>query len=549
MSCESMFGCTSVDVVLRLTLSAVSCSEMPATSTPHRHARGMTMLSIDTRESVPKTATALQCAGWLTPPQSAHESRRPSLVYSSYAEMPYSTSTGATFSLPSTPSRGLPENARHPVQPFTEDHMNVDLHTPFNSNQLNHNQLSQDLVHLNLEGQGNCELGQAASWSNHATISTFPDDYKSYFGTEQAEPVWREQHVPSESFLQQQTGLHTTLFPIGHELAAGHHDVSHTPSYDGMACALSEGATAVSGYPYNAPPTTCLQSPIIVEPNLLVHGFNYDNSHYSTNASLGSSPKEMSASFDSSLSSWEEIRTPSPDADLCHESDGYVLVCEQDHDTSPVPAVNSRPGRTRQRSRRANKRSRKTQCTQERIIHGTGVTLTLEGESIAFENDKLVRTGPGSHKKPFLCGQFRDDGTTCRAAFQRSEHLKRHMQSHSLERPYPCVLPKCIKKIGRSDNACDHFRTHLQPDKPNKRNKHFHWREAERRIRYGYDEKKSAKILTNLQRWLQNKSSIDPELRKAHDDDCYVPRNEPLKREEELTRDEPSIGEDAFEED
>ncbi|KAM0713832.1 hypothetical protein Q7P37_010794 [Cladosporium fusiforme] len=506
---------------------------MSATSTPHRHHRDATALSIDTKESDSKTVTALQCAGWLTPPQSAHESRRPSLAYSSYSEMPYSAaSTGAAFSLPSTPSRALPEHARHNGQSFTEDHVNLDLSTPFNSNPLNNTHLTQDLVQLNLEAQANCDLNQASLWSNHTDFSVVADNYSNYLDPEQADPVWREQQAPDDSFLQQPHGLQTTLFPISHGLAAGHHILPQTPTYDGTACSMSDSTATVSAFPYNAAQTTCLQSPVLVEPNLLVQCYS-GNHHYPTNGSLSSSPQEMSASFDSSMgSSWEEIRTPSPEVDYCQEADGYVMVCDEDHDTSPISTANIKPSRTKLRSRKATRRSRKTTCTQGRIIRGRGVEITLEGESIAFENDQLVRTGQGSHKKPFICGELKEDGTSCRAAFQRSEHLKRHMSSHSSARQYPCVLPDCSKKIGRSDNACDHFRTHLQLDKANKRNKHFQWREVERRIRHAYDEKKSFKILANLQRWLQDRCNVDADLRHAHHDDQYVRDNRPLYREE-----------------
>lgn len=544
-----------VQIILSATDNfAVSCSEMSASSTPHRHSRGMSPLSIDTKEpilsgdskeSVSKTATALQCAGWLTPPQSAHESRRPSLAWLSYSEMPYSVvSTGPTFSLPSTPSRSMPENARHAVPSYSDEHIKLDLNTPLIGNQISNNQLSQDMVHLNLEGQANCDMGQQASWSGHPTIPSVPDHYGSYLGAEHSEPVWHDQQAHDESFLQHPAGLQTTLFPICHGLPAGHHINPHPQIYDSTACSLADNVATGSGFPYHSTQTTCTQSPTIIEP-LLVQWYPESN-HWSTNGSISSSPQEMSTSFDSSMaSSWEELRTPSPEVDRCTKTDGYVLICEEDHNTSPASTPTSRPSRTRLRSRRSAKRSRKTPRAQERIIRGNGVTITLESESIAFENDQLVRIGQSSSsKKPFLCGQFKGDGTICRAAFQRSEHLKRHMGSHSTDRPYPCVLPDCVKKIGRSDNACDHFRTHLQPHKANKRNKHFHWREAELRIRHGYDEKKASKILANLQRWLQNKIATDPELRQAHDDDAYVPFNAPLYREEDLVQDDTPMGRD-----
>ncbi|KII90236.1 hypothetical protein PLICRDRAFT_107660, partial [Plicaturopsis crispa FD-325 SS-3] len=47
---------------------------------------------------------------------------------------------------------------------------------------------------------------------------------------------------------------------------------------------------------------------------------------------------------------------------------------------------------------------------------------------------------------------------TCGRLFKRSEHLKRHLRTHTLERPFPC--PRCEKRFSRSDNLTQHLRTH-----------------------------------------------------------------------------------------
>ena len=51
----------------------------------------------------------------------------------------------------------------------------------------------------------------------------------------------------------------------------------------------------------------------------------------------------------------------------------------------------------------------------------------------------------------------------CGRLFKRLEHLKRHVRTHTQERPYICTL--CNKAFSRSDNLAQHRRTHeTNPD-------------------------------------------------------------------------------------
>lgn len=55
--------------------------------------------------------------------------------------------------------------------------------------------------------------------------------------------------------------------------------------------------------------------------------------------------------------------------------------------------------------------------------------------------------------RAFVCPLF-----SCGRLFKRMEHLKRHLRTHTMERPFACS--KCNKRFSRSDNLNQHMRTH-----------------------------------------------------------------------------------------
>jgi len=59
----------------------------------------------------------------------------------------------------------------------------------------------------------------------------------------------------------------------------------------------------------------------------------------------------------------------------------------------------------------------------------------------------------GTRTKAFACPLF-----SCGRYFKRMEHLKRHLRTHTMEKPYQCE--RCQKRFSRSDNLNQHMRTH-----------------------------------------------------------------------------------------
>ena len=91
-----------------------------------------------------------------------------------------------------------------------------------------------------------------------------------------------------------------------------------------------------------------------------------------------------------------------------------------------------------------------------------------------FNNPQLPTTGAPAVKPPALKHsfsledlsiiepvQYRCTEPGCKGRFKRQEHLKRHMKSHSRDRPYVCWVPGCHRAFSRSDNLNAHYgKTH-----------------------------------------------------------------------------------------
>lgn len=87
----------------------------------------------------------------------------------------------------------------------------------------------------------------------------------------------------------------------------------------------------------------------------------------------------------------------------------------------------------------------------------TAVNGTWVPEGVVDPNDMATTMGPGgvTRSKVFVCPLF-----SCGRMFKRMEHLKRHLRTHTLERPFQCT--RCKKKFARSDNLTQHMRTHYR---------------------------------------------------------------------------------------
>ncbi|EKG15816.1 Transcription factor STE-like protein [Macrophomina phaseolina MS6] len=96
----------------------------------------------------------------------------------------------------------------------------------------------------------------------------------------------------------------------------------------------------------------------------------------------------------------------------------------------------------------------------------SGMNGDFSGQSLA--HDAVVRQAPGVFRRarsatmmelgPYPQKSHSCPIPTCGRLFKRLEHLKRHVRTHTQERPYVC--PLCNKAFSRSDNLAQHRRTH-----------------------------------------------------------------------------------------
>ncbi|KAF9172991.1 hypothetical protein BGX21_003963 [Mortierella sp. AD011] len=85
------------------------------------------------------------------------------------------------------------------------------------------------------------------------------------------------------------------------------------------------------------------------------------------------------------------------------------------------------------------------------ISNRNNSVISIAG-SITGGNSGSKHGGSGKHHTCSVIG--------CSKRFKRLEHLKRHIKTHTLERPFNCTFDTCTKRFSRSDNLAQHIKTH-----------------------------------------------------------------------------------------
>lgn len=461
---------------------------------------------IDTDASFNKHSTAFQFNGCLTPPQSAHESRRPS-----YCDLPHSAaSTATSFSVPPTPVHSVPHHTYYTQSQVLGDGLTHDVFSG-NATSLSSRGFDQPLQPVN-----NKTPEYVPNWPIEVVHQPTSGPYSLQSATDAVGGQWSDRESFGHGFTTPALGLQSTLYSTGSDMLSQSSVLGS--SFTGSGCSLASNTSALSSFGYDSGPDSYYQPQEVVDPSQVspqdMYGVAQCSQFGSPDKSLLSAPSSFSSASEY-IDHFESAHPPSPIANYYMGADDSVMIKDE---SSVSPNLYSGIGQTRGAPhqghprprdfrRRAKTQRRKPTHSQEGDCYG--VTVRIEGEVIGAKANGLpILRRTGKNQKLHKCKFVLDDGTVCNEGFERSEHLKRHMGKHASkeERMFPCPLAndqkKCDKIIGRSDNACDHFKTHLKQTEKNRRNDFFYWEEVSNKIREAYSEKASTKIRANLMRWL-----------------------------------------------
>ena len=296
----------------------------------------------------------------------------------------------------------------------------------------------------------------------------------------------------SNDTMAHDTSLNMTLFSSPPGMIIGPGSIQR-----GYSNAHSTGSQFAPQYGYEPVSLSYIPGTRVIVPSQLSsdNAWSMQCSEYASPEYCGAGSFSGAGSTNTSFSSYDSLVPPSPnDAYLMTSEDEYLLV-KHEAVRSPSSRLRGRKSGVTRARKRGNKRG-KPNPPRAFWTSQNGTEVLLEGKWHFGDRGKAVPETALPSSKPHQCPD-------CTAKFERSEHLKRHQKTHSDKREYTCPLPGCeagLKGISRSDNATDHFKTHLKGPRKGQRNKHFEYPVLRSRLLDVLPPKDAHKMIVKLEK-------------------------------------------------
>ncbi|KAG0283342.1 hypothetical protein BGZ96_012286 [Linnemannia gamsii] len=262
-------------------------------------------------------------------------------------------------------------------------------------------------------------------------------------------------------FSMDHSGIHHPQQPLHHHPSSGGPDSASPSSYSSLPSADSSASSASSfhhhhhhgyhpdGYQFGANGLHSMNSDLHYPPASPMNEDGSINPHHSHNQhSHHHHPHPLHPqSFHHSHHHHSDFYDSKPLYSSTSSTSSASSSLTGSRATTTPDIINSKGSSTSTKSASSSSSSSTTSST-----NGASGSTNNNGSNGSSGGSGSKHGGSGKHH---TCSEI-----GCSKRFKRLEHLKRHIKTHTLERPFNCPYATCTKKFSRSDNLSQHVKTH-----------------------------------------------------------------------------------------